>query len=144
MSTARLLSGQPATRRTPEGRRVLLEPLVVDLGVLEFSLHEFPSVAMSEMGATVITVPAGFDTDFSSIPVALAWVLGDWRKYDLAGVVHDWLYRIGADRLVADRVWRRVARSGDFAVGPVRGFLGWAGLRVGGWVAYRNLRGVEA
>ncbi len=30
-----------------------------------------------------------------------------------------------------------VARSGE-GVGPVRGFLGWAGLRLGGWVAYRQ------
>jgi len=44
-----------------------------------------------------ITVPAGFVTDFASIPWILwrllLWWLPYWAKYSKAAVLHDWLYR---------------------------------------------------
>ena len=55
---------------------------------------------------TVYTVPAGFDTDFASIPKALRSFIdddaGDIRD---AAVIHDWLYSTHeVPRAVADRV----------------------------------------
>ena len=141
MPTARVTSGPIQTQRLPDGRRELLAPVVVDLGVLVTRLHKLGlgrAVFLTEHHTTALKVPKGFDTDFSSIPPALAWALGDWRDYDVAGIVHDWLYRVQAPRRLADRVWRWVARSGEPRVNPVRGLLGWLGLRVGGWVAYRR------
>ena len=143
MTTARQVGPPLETRRQPGGRRVLLGSLTVDLGVQIPGVDHFPGIASWEMGEswhTVVTVPMGFDTDFSSIPSLLMPVLGDYRKFDVAGVIHDFAYRVGVPRRKADRMWRIIARSGDEQVGKVRGFLGWAGLRVGGWWAYRRLR----
>jgi len=128
---SRQLSPPLRTEREADGRRVLLEPLVVDLGKRFKGLEGFADEG-------IVTIPAGFDTDFSSIPAALQWMLGDYRRYDIAGVVHDWLYRVGAPRGAADAVWRHIARSGEYRVGPVRGIFGWAGLRMGGWRSYRS------
>jgi len=38
-----------------------------------------------------INVPAGFITDFASIP-AIFWFLPAWAKYNKAPIIHDWLY----------------------------------------------------
>ena len=64
-------------------------------------------------------------------------LLGPKSRYRVAGAVYDPAYFVGVPRRLADRIWRHVARSGE-GVGLVRGFLGWVGLRLGGWVAYRR------
>lgn len=141
--TALILSGPLQAERLPNGRRKLLRELVVDLGEPVPPAHGFDGWYASGRGTTVVRVPAGFDTDYSSIPFFAHALMGRWDRHDLAGVVHDYAYRIQVPRDAADRVWRIVARSGARRVGPVRGFLGWAGLRVGGWVAYRARRSDE-
>lgn len=45
-----------------------------------------------ENSAQVITVPAGFITDFASIPRLFWRILPKWGKYGNAAVVHDFLY----------------------------------------------------
>jgi len=92
-----------------------------------------------ENGCTKVTIPPCFVTDFSSIP-APARVLYRFSSVDLAGVCHDWAYRMGVNRRVADKCWMIVARSGDASVGAVRGRLGYLALRVGGWPAYNSNR----
>lgn len=92
------------------------------------------------IGQDEIIVPAGTRTDFSSIPQLFAWFVR-WSKVDVAGVVHDWLYQSGElPRKDADRVWRVVAQSGIHAANPLQAFLGYIGLRLGGWYAWRNHR----
>jgi hypothetical protein len=92
---------------------------------------------MSTSGATtIVTVPEGFETDFSSIP-ALARPLFRFDSVDLAGCCHDLAYQIGIPRNTADRIWRIVARSGDRHVGNVRGSMGWIALRLFGGFAYK-------
>lgn len=77
------------TERLSDGRRKLLRDLVVEIG-----------------GADPITIPAGFVTDFSSIPW-FARALVRWSRVDIAGVVHDWLYTTSElSRRQADRLWR--------------------------------------
>jgi hypothetical protein len=84
-----------------------------------------------------ISIPAGFDTDFASVPRVpiIFWLTGDTSRK--AAVVHDWLYRTQTvSRHVADAVlfeasdneplWRRVVM--------------WAGVRAFGWVAWRANR----
>ena len=85
-----------------------------------------------------IIVPAGFVTDFSSVPRAFAWFV-DFRKVDLAGVVHDYLYRYALlPRSHADRIWRILAGAGlDRALFHQR-WIGWLALRVGGWAAWNG------
>ena len=41
-----------------------------------------------------ITVPAGFVTDFGSVPTALEWVVsGEDNHLVLPSIVHDWIYQ---------------------------------------------------
>lgn len=56
-----------------------------------------------------IEVPAGFETDFNSVPRGLWNFFPPW-EYPEAGVVHDYMYRHPAvdDRRAADRVHRRI------------------------------------
>ena len=107
----------------------LLEPLVYDSAVLN---------------GTVI-VPAGFRTDFASIPRGLWNILPPVGKYDAGAVCHDLLYREGAfngraiDRADADNVLREAMEV--CGVGRAQRWLIYAGLRVGGWVVWRRYRG---
>lgn len=85
-----------------------------------------------------IVVPAGFITDFASIPRVLWNILPPTGKYTKAAVLHDWLYRTTnlATRKQADDVlleamkvcgvswWQRVAI--------------YSGVRVGGMSSYKG------
>ena len=75
------------TERLSNGERLFLRPLVVNVN------------------GRKITVPAGFITDYSSIPQLAAWYVR-WSKVDVAGVVHDWLYVKGSmSKEDADQIW---------------------------------------
>ncbi|MDE0104258.1 MAG: DUF1353 domain-containing protein [Bryobacterales bacterium] len=81
-----------------------------------------------------VTINAGFVTDYSSIPRQFqSFVL--WSQVDVAGVVHDFLYQCtDCSRLVADNVWREIARSGDNRASAFRAWVCWVMLRgFGGW-----------
>jgi len=137
MSTARRVSDLLRVDRLDDGRRRLVRDLVIDLGVtLEIGDDEYPAFTRSQAGTTVVTVPEGFITDFSSIP-PFARAFYRFDSVDLAGCCHDLAYRVGVPRPLADRIWEIVATSGRRRVGRVRGWLGWLGLRAGGWVGYK-------
>ena len=54
----------------------------------------------------IIEVPAGFETDFASVPRLFWRVVPPWGRYSPAAVVHDYLYHTGkVSRLAADRVF---------------------------------------
>ena len=112
--------------------RVLISPLTVDMR--DTGLGK--AIRKDE-----ITIEEGFVTDYSSIPTILSWVMR-WSKVDLAGVVHDWLYRDGQivfadkcncgskyDRGQADEIWRIMAFSGEYRVTRLQARLGWLFLR---------------
>ena len=86
-------------------------------------------------GHGLITVPAGFETDFASVPrwpLAFA-LLGSYGH--AAAVIHDWLYTTGElSRPDADRVFHEALRSSGIA--RWRAWLMWAGVRVGGLGSY--------
>ncbi len=113
--------GELVVRRMADGRRKLVEPLVWDDGVLQ------------------IEVPAGFETDFSSVPRVARLFMPRFSKLDLAGVIHDRLYEQGYPRVMADQIWRYIAAQTEGG-NAVQRWLGWSGLRAGGWVAYRQHR----
>ena len=84
-----------------------------------------------------IIIPKGFITDFSSIPLGLRWTI-HWKRVDLAGVVHDWLYAIakngGRERMEVDWIWWDVALSGKRGVTRANRFqaaAGWLGIKSG-------------
>lgn len=56
-----------------------------------------------------INVPAGFTTDFASIPRAFWWLLPPTGKYGKAAVIHDYIYRTpeaAFTRAEADGIFR--------------------------------------
>jgi hypothetical protein len=92
-------------------------------------------------------VPAGFRTDFASVPRVVTWLIPRFGVYTLAAILHDWLctegIRSGAvSARDADGIFRRVMRESGVPV--LRRWLMWAGVRWGaltdplrrsGWVA---------
>jgi hypothetical protein len=116
-------SGALETRRLSDGTRELLADLTIELAEDE-----------------AITVPRGFVTDYSSIPWIFRFIVR-WSKVDIAGVVHDWLYYTGSrSQAEADRLWRLIARAGQHRANALQAWLGWLGLRIGGWCAWRRHR----
>lgn len=104
----------------PDGRWVLLEPLVYESDVL---------------GVGYVSVPGGFDTDFASVPrlPLMYWLLGDRANH--AAVIHDYLYRTAiVTRGQADQVF--VEAAGVEGVNWAARWAMWTGLRMGGWAAY--------
>lgn len=96
-----------------------------------------PLVYRSDVAARTFTVPAGFVTDFASVPrIPVAFLLcGDVGHP--AAVVHDWLYTCqSVPRELADAVLREAATL--VGVPAWRAQLMYAGVRAGGsshWTA---------
>ncbi len=106
------------TIRLPSGRRKLIKALTVTVPAYQ----EF-------------VIPAGFITDYSSIP-AFARIVVRWSKVDVAGVVHDYLYANQfLSRKDSDKIWYIIAISGNGA-NRVQAKLCYWGLRVGGWAVW--------
>jgi hypothetical protein len=99
-------------------------------------------------------VPAGFRTDFATVPRLVSWLVPRFGAYTLAAILHDWLCSEGIRSGVvtsreADGIFRRVMRESGVPV--LRRWLMWAGVRWGaltsalrrpGWV--RSAPGVLA
>jgi len=85
------------------------------------------------------TVPAGFRTDFCSVPrIPFAY---DWlgNRAQRAGTVHDWLYATRRlPRAEADRLLRKMVRADG--VGPLGAFLMYAAVRLFGGRDYTHPR----
>jgi hypothetical protein len=82
-----------------------------------------------------ITVPAGFIFDGNSLPrvMRLVSLPSDYME---TGCVHDWLYREGVPRELADLVYREL--MGYQGAGKVRRTVRYAALRLFGGIAYRE------
>ncbi len=128
---SRVIGGALQTERTASGRRKLLRALVVRTG---------------PCGGHTVTVPQGFNTDFSSIPWFARFVV-DWSKVDVAGVVHDYLYTVagsdkyGCNRASIDMVWYRIAVSGQRRANLLQAAVCWFFIRLFGWASYRKKQG---
>lgn len=82
-------------------------------------------------------VPAGFMTDHASVPWFFSWLYPRrGRRYEVAAVVHDFLYSVptGMDRAAADLVFRAAMRA--LGVPAYRALILWAAVRVGGGGAW--------
>jgi hypothetical protein len=129
--TCKLLPpGALQVERLPDGRRRLLRDLNLRLGGEE------------------ISIPAGFDTDYSSWPRFLPGP--NYSKIDVAGIVHDFIFRYGwlgvegrdVSYIEANRIWYEIAKSGDdWTKCPlVWALLGRAGLFLGSWPVWLRYR----
>lgn len=121
------------TKRCPDGKRELLKDLKVEI---------------VEGGKKIpIEVAKGFTTDFSSIPYGLRWTM-HWSRVDVAGVVHDSLYRdnaakpadTGMKRSETDRIWWDIALSGERHANSLQASAGWLGLRIYGWRVWNHYK----
>ena len=132
MMPTRVQSGPGALRveRLPDGRRQLVRNLRVD-------------VSWDLDGNDIVEVPKGFVTDYSSLPWGTRWLV-HWSRVDVAGVVHDYLYRRGVTvpdthtKAQSDRIWRWISLSGDRRAWRHQAWLGWLALRLFGWWAFRK------
>jgi hypothetical protein len=94
----------------------------------------------SEVVRGTVTVPAGFVTDFASIPRLpfVYWTQGG--KGNKAAVIHDWLYSSQAvDRKTADQVLREALIASGYSKVTASAF--YAAVRVGGgshWLEPNN------
>lgn len=84
-----------------------------------------------------IVVPAGFVTDLASIPRPLRGILNQNGNSRRPAVLHDYLYQTQSlPRAAADEIFRRALAAED--IGAVGRFVYWSGVRIGGWLAWRN------
>ncbi len=88
----------------------------------------------------------GMLTDYSSTPGIYDAIVEE-KRVRFAGVIHDAAYQTGTDcegrkinRSEADMVWRLVAQHGDYSANAFQAWLGWTGLRAGGWLTWRKYR----
>jgi hypothetical protein len=84
-----------------------------------------------------IRVPAGFITDFASVPRLLWWLLPPWGQYGKAAVVHDFLYQL--------KPWSRKRCDEIFLEGMCVLGVSWqtrttmyTAVRMFGWLAWRR------
>lgn len=103
-----------------------------------FTLLRSLSYDSDILGRTVV-VPAGFQTDYASIPWLLWGPLPPVGRYDRAAVIHDYLYRFnGCSRKEADLTLLEAMRWLD--VNKLQRAAIYAGVRAGGWHAWRKYR----
>jgi hypothetical protein len=96
-----------------------------------------PMIYESDVAQRVFIVPEGFVTDFASVPrIPLAFLLTGDSAHE-AAVIHDFIYSRGiVSRSQADAVFREAAQvTGESGW---RSWLMWAGVRLGGWISWRN------
>ncbi|WP_417378440.1 DUF1353 domain-containing protein [Gimesia sp.] len=117
-----LVSGPLLAERLPDGSRRLLRFLEVKVRDAE------------------IVVPAGFVSDFRSLPRVIQ-ILIDPARVDLAGVIHDRLYATGQfTRCETDTIWRLTARAGASRANLFQSWLGWLLIRLGSRFAWDRAR----
>lgn len=99
----------------------------------------------------LIEVPAGFITDFASIPRPLWGIIPPRGRYNRGAIVHDFLYRLAPTDPVtgvactqarADSVLREACENCDNRL--TQRWAIYLALRAGGWVAWNRYRKAEA
>lgn len=115
------------------GSRVLVEPIDARLWRLEEPLRYIGDV-------DEFIVPAGYLTDFASVPRIAVWLVPVFGLYTPAAILHDYLItNAQADGRISSRdtdgMFRRAMR--ELGVPPVRRWLMWTGVR---WGALFNKR----
>lgn len=81
----------------------------------------------------VFTIPAGFSTDFASVPRPFVWLLPKYGVYTRAAILHDYLVvEKPVSAVEADRLFVRALR--DLGTPLIRRWIMWAGVRIGGFL----------
>lgn len=94
----------------------------------------------SELLGHIITVPAGFVTDFASVPRLPFVYLAEGGRGNKAAVIHDWAYSSQfVDRATADKLLREALIASGY--GKLTAGTFYAAVRIGGashWQAPNN------
>ncbi len=91
----------------------------------------------SEYSGNKLTVPAGFITDFASIPNPLRGLIPQWGLYGKAAVLHDYAYQTHCmTRLEADNLFLEAMVVLD--VPRWQRTIMWAAVRLFGWLAWHK------
>jgi hypothetical protein len=100
---------------------------------------------LTDDGVTV-HVPAGFITDFASIPRVLwSWLPPSY--YAKPAILHDYLYFAGkvgdlvVTRAQADKSFRDALK--ETGVNAARRWVMWLGVRTGGWKTWNKYRAAD-
>lgn len=90
-----------------------------------------------------IRVPAGFKTDFASVPRIFWMIIPRDGRYTAAAVLHDYMYHTQTrSRDVADKIF--LEAMGVLGVPWLRKRLMYRAVRVGGWIGWnRRARAME-
>ena len=98
-------------------------------------VEEFEFYFDDRDGRKAIKIPAGFVTDFASVPRVFWNILPPWGKYGKAAVVHDFCYRTGCvSRKKCDWIFLEGMRV--LGVPKWKRLIMWAAVRLFGWSAY--------
>ena len=89
-----------------------------------------------------VMVPAGFETDFASVPrLPLMYLLAGDTAHE-AAVIHDYLYRTnGISRREADALFYTIMRETNEP--RWRAWMMWFAVRAGGWRTWNKYRAAE-
>lgn len=86
-----------------------------------------------------VVAPAGFITDFSSVPQFVRSLVPQRGNQDGPAVIHDLCYRLGLfGRATADKLYSKLLGLED--VGRGRRWALYLGVRAGGWVSWNAYR----
>jgi hypothetical protein len=115
-----------------------VEPL--DDGKRWMLCEEFCYDVGSEGSADRITVPAGFKTDFASVPRPFWSLFPPWGTYGKASVLHDWLYwEQRRPRGACDAIF--LEAMGVLGVSAAVRYSLYSAVRTWGWLSWRKHRG---
>ena len=121
-----------------KGNRTLKEPLRYRSALLS-GQDDSPS---SIDNPVIIEVPAGFSTDFASVPRGFWNVFPRDGVYTPAAVVHDWLYRrTNLPRSLCDAVFREAMEV--CGTSAMKRWSMWLAVRLFGWAARSSKTGEE-
>ena len=84
-----------------------------------------------------IEVPAGFVTDFATVPRVFWFVIPPWGRYGKAAVLHDYLYaQQRSSRKRCDRIFKHAMKI--LSVPRWKVFLIYNSVKLFGWISYNK------
>lgn len=112
-------------------------PLVIEqISAGLFQVHEgFSFLDDSDPPVSVVAVPAGFVTDFASVPWPASMLIPKSGAYNQAAVVHDYLYTVRKySRATSDRFFLEGMKA--LKVNPVKRWTMYQAVRRFGFLAW--------
>lgn len=94
-----------------------------------------------EYNGEIITVRAGFWTDFASVPRVVQNIFPPTGPYRFAAIIHDWLYYVGdRPKLACDAILRDGMLHTPTKVSAWQRQAIYAAVVVGGWPIWNRYR----